>query len=457
MTVALFAAGGLLAGLGTRASALAFVAAAVSGARQPQPLLAALTTWTSALAAGWVLMDRRPPRSLAVPCLGAAAVLAAAGSPNGAVVLGLWVIGTIAAVLSRGDEPSASRWALGLAAGDVIFAVAIATTAGRGFEGWPSTLKLPAALAILVAAALRIPLLAGPSPGDGRGETSMRRFASCLILRAQLVVLIGLAIAASGDRTLVRAVVILGAVSFAVSVLARRSAVDAFQEAGLVAMTIGGSALGWIPSGWAWGALAAGTLIHHLRFSLEAPSSGAFADAIARGGGVGLPFLPVSAALLEGAFAASSRLATIMLVAIVCGFAGRTYIGPASLPLRRRPAHEPERLALWAPVIGVGAACVAAPLLSLPRPPGGGTSQWLGVWGAAAVLIAAAAGSQMRGVVPTPRDVDRDLGASMSRAIAERVSVLDVIATDAVLWATLTAVAAAGVLLWVIGLGRGFL
>ena len=100
MTVFLFAGGGLLAGLGTRASAALFVAAAVFGARQPEPLLAALSTWTAATAAGWVLLERGSPRAAALPCLGAAAVLAAAASPNGAVVLGLWVLGTVAVDLA---------------------------------------------------------------------------------------------------------------------------------------------------------------------------------------------------------------------------------------------------------------------------------------------------------------------------------------------------------------------
>ena len=457
MTVALFAVGGVLAGLGTRLAALAFVAAAVFGARQPQPLVAALSTWTAAMAAGWVLMDERSPRALAIPCLGAAAVVAAAGAPNGAVVLGLWVIGTAAAVLSLGELASGRRWALGLVAGDVIFAVALATTAGSGFEGWPATLKVPGAIAMLAAAAARAPLIAGPSEDDrsiesDRGST----FASCLVLRAQTVMLIGLAIAAAGDPTTVRVIVVLGAIAFAAAVIAAsRTAADALQEIGLVAMAAGAAALGWVPAGWAWGALAAGTLIHHLRFTVDARSTGGFAEAIGRGGGVGLPFLPVSAALLEGAFGASSELTVIVLVAVLVGLAGRTSFVHVRRP---RPARGADAPRAWAPVAAAFAASVVAPVLSLPRPPGGGAAPWPGPWAAAVVVVAAIAGSQLplvagrEGGTAPPRRVD-----TYRRAVSERLAVLDVIATDVVLWAALASVAAAGVLLWLIGLGRGFL
>jgi hypothetical protein len=457
MTVLLFAVGGLLAGLGTRLCALAFVAAAVFGARQPQPLLAALTTWTAATAAGWVLLDERSPRALAVPLLGAAAVLAAAGAPNGAVVLALWAIGTIAAVLSRGDVASGARWALGLVAGDVVFAIAVATTAGRGFEGWPATLKLPGAIAMLAAAAVRTPLVAGPPDDTGSKDGHpVRSFAACLILRAQIVMLIGLAIAAAGDLTTMRVLVVLGALAFAGAVIAgSRATVDGMQEIGAVAMVAGGAALGWLPAGWAWGALAAGTLIHHLRFTVDSRPAGRIADAIGRGGGIGLPFLPVSVALLEGAFAASTDLAIVVALAVLIGLAGRTRIAPT----RRDPSRELDPVRAWAPVVAAFAASVIAPALSLPRPPGGGSAPWPGAWAAALIAIAAVIGSQIPGL-STERAADGDVSngvAVFRRAATERFAVLDVIATDVVLWAGLTSVAAAGVVLWLIGLGRGFL
>jgi hypothetical protein len=456
MTVVLFAAGGLLAGLGTRLSAVALVAAAVFGARQPQPVLAALCTWTAATAAGWILLDRRSPRALAVPCLGASAVLAAAGAPNGAVVLGLWGLGTISAVVSVGTLPSARRWALGLAVGDVVFAVAIATTAGRGFEGWPATLKAPGALAMLAAAVLRAPLAGGPIGDrrpDGGGDAA---YPALLIVRAQTIMLVGLAIAAGG-RAPLRPILVLGAVAFAVATVASaRSTADTVQELGLVAMAIAGAALGWVPAGWAWGALAAGTLIHHLRLTVESRAGGGVADAIVRGGGVGLPFLPVAAALLEGAFSASSRLATVVLVGVLLGFAGRASMRSVS----ERSASAPvDHLRAWGPIALAAAASVAAPLLWLPQPPGGGDAPWPGVWAAAIVAVAAIVGSQLRDVVTmptvdvrTPRHVD-----VVRRAATDRMAALDVIATDVVLWATFTAVGAAGVVLWLIGLGRGFL
>ena len=456
MIVALFAAGGLLAGLGTRLSAAAFVAAAVFGARQPQPVLAALCTWTAATAAGWVLLDRRSPRVLAVPCLGAAAVLAAAGSPNGAVVLALWVLGTISAVVSVGALTSARRWALGLAAGDVIFAVAIATTAGRGFEGWPATLKVPGAFAMLVGAVLRAPLAGGPSERRRPAGSEVCASPALLIIRAQTVMLIGLVIAGAG-RTPLRAIVVLGAIAFAAATVASaRSTLDTVQELGLVAMAVAGAGLGWVPAGWTWGALAAGTLIHHLRFTVEIRPAGSVAEAIARGGGIGLPFLPVAAALLEGAFSASSRLASVVLVGVLLGFAGRA--SAASVGERRSSAPI-DHVRAWGPIALAAAAAVAAPLLWLPQPPGGGDAPWPGAWAAAAVAVAAVAGSQLGGVVAPPTDDARPPRRVdvVRRTASDRLAVLDTIASDVVLWAAFAAVGAAGVVLWLIGLGRGFL
>lgn len=449
MTVFLFAVGGLLAGLGTRVSAALFVAAAVFGARQPEPLLAAVSTWTAVTAAGWVLLERGSPRAAAVPCLGAAAVLGAAGSPNGAVVLGLWVLGTVAVVVQRGELVSGRRRAIGLAAGDVVFAVAIATTAGDGFEGWPSTLKLPGAVAMLVAAVMRAPLAGGPA-----GDVSVSYPAS-LIVRAQTVVLIGLAVA-TANRATISTIVVLGAVAFAASsVASRRSTIDAVQELALVAIAVGAAALGWVPTGWAWGALAAGTLIHHLRFTVGANPSGAVADAIGRGAGIGLPFLPVATALLEGAFRTSSRLTLVLLFGILGGLAGRTR-SPALSGPRTRPQLDPVRA--WGPIAAAGAASVAAPLLWSPSPPAAGEGAWPPLWVAAAVIVAAAAGSQMRGVV-APRPVGRAKPPlhSVVRSFEERFALVDGLATDVVLWAAVTAVAAAAVVLWLIGLGRGFL
>jgi hypothetical protein len=449
VTVFLFAAGGLFAGLGTRASAALFVAAAVFGARQPEPLIAAVCTWTAAAAAGWVLLERGSPRAAALPCLGAAAVLAAAGSPNGAVVLGLWVLGTVAVVLQRGELAAGRRWAIALAAGDVVFAVAIATTAGRGFEGWPATLKLPGALAMLVAAVMRAPL-AGGSAGAASGS-----YPACLIVRAQTVVLVGLAVAA-GDRTTASSVVVLGAFAFASSsVASRRETVDAVQELGLVAIAVGAAELGWVPAGWAWGALAAGTLIHHLRFTVDARPPGPIADAIGRGAGIGLPFLPVATALLEGAYRTSSRLTVVVLLGLLAGLAGRTRISPVRIPRTTR-ALDPARA--WGPIALAGAASLAAPLLWSPSPPAGGEAAWPPVWAAVVVIVAAVVGSQVRNLVAAPpRAALTASRPAIANLLDERLAMIDAVATDVVLWAAVTAVAAAAVVLWLVGLGRGFL
>jgi hypothetical protein len=447
MTVFLFAGGGLLAGLGTRASAALFVAAAVFGARQPEPLLAALSTWTAATAAGWVLLERGSPRAAALPCLGAAAVLAAAASPNGAVVLGLWVLGTIAVILQRGELTSGRRWAIGLAAGDVVFAVAVATSAGRGFEGWPSTLKLPGAISMLVAATMRAPLAGGP-PG-----AASEAYPSNLIVRAQTVLLVGL-VATAADRRTIAVMVVLGTIAFAASsILVRRATIDAVQELGLVAIAVGAAALGWVPEGWAWGALAAGTLIHHLRFTVGLRPSGELADAVIRGAGIGLPFLPVATALLEGAFRTSSRLTVVLLLGVVVGLAGRARSVPE--PMRRGTSAHPLRA--WGPVVAAGAASVAAPLLWSPSPPAGGDASWPPMWSAALVVAAAVAGSQVRGVVIARRVDAATPRRSLADVLDGRFTIVDTVATDVVLWAAVTAVVAAAVVMWLIGLGRGFL
>lgn len=447
MTVFLFAAGGVLAGAGTRVCVVALVAAAVFGARQPQPLLAALGAWTAASAAAYVLLERASPRDAVLPLLGSAAVLAAAGSPNGAVVLGLWVLGTIAAVMSRGEDASGRRWALGLAASDVVLAVAVATTAGRGFEGWPFTLRPSGAVAMLAAAVIRAPLAGGP-----RSQPTAR---SSLVVRTQAAVLIALA-AASADRTLLRVMIVLGALAFAAAPLSSvRSAVDGLQELGLLATIVGAAALGWVSIGWAWGVLAAGTLIHSLRFTLGRHPSGPLTDAIGRGAGIALPFLPPCAALLEGAFRSSSDLTIVVVFAVLAGLAGRTASTRVDADSESGPL---DVVRAWVPPFVAAAASVAAPLLWLPDPPAGGEVGWPPLWGAAIVLVAAIGGSQLRGVVSDRDGSDAMRSRTALMRLTERPSaILDVVANDVVLWATVTAVAAAAVVLWLVGLGRGFL
>ena len=447
MTVFLFAAGGVLAGAGTRLCVAALVAAAVFGARQPQPLLAALGTWAAVSAAGWILLARRSPREAALPLLGTAAVLATAGSPNGAVVLGLWVLGTAAAVLARGVDASGRRWALGLAASDVVFAVAVATTAGRGFEGWPFTLRPSGAVAMLAAAAIRAPLAGGPS--------SHASSASSLIVRTQTAVLVALG-AATADRTLMRIIIVLGVLAFATAPLSSvRSRIDGLQEVGLLAAVVGAAALGWIAIGWAWGVLAAGTLIHHLRFTVGSTASGQVADAIGRSAGIGLPFLPACTALLEGAFRSSSDVTAVVIVAVLAGLAGRASSVPVDVD--HPTGRDVDVVRAWVPVALAAAASIAAPLLWLPEPPAGGAVDWPPLWGAAVVAGAAIVGSQLRGVISDEHPVHVARPAVITRWKERPSAVVDVVATDVVLWATVTAVAAAAVVLWLVGLGRGFL
>lgn len=444
MTVLLVVIGAAGAALGTRAAAAAFVAAAVSGA-MGDPQVAAITTWSSALAAGWLLLTDRSPRPLALPALGLAAVLAAGSATNGAVVLGLWVIATCAAVVSRGDGRSADTWALWLCGLDLVLVVCIASTAARGFEGWPQTLTVPAASVVLAAASARALVAAGPDD-----ETW---FAGLLVVRAQAVVLTAFAIRAASSG-LSEAAVVVAAVAFAAAPLfGRRAVIDAVQEFALVMMALAAANLGWGPVGWEWGALAAGTLMHYLRFTVRRTRSAPFARALSVTAGVGAPLLPVVLVELEGAARAPRVLAVVVLIGLLAGLAGRTRV-PLP-PLSRRTARGADEVRSGAVLAVAAIASVLGVAFTLPRPPGGEAVVAPPLWAAAVVAAAAVAGARVIRVVNPGRR--EPFVVPWSRAMVERAAIVGDIVTPRMLWAVVGVLVICAAAMWAVGASRGFL
>src|SRR5205807_1796199 len=89
----------------TRVASLAAMLAAVQhGSASPA------TAATAAMAA-FLIGSGIPPRRVAIPAIGAAAVIAAGAAGNAAIVLALWTVGTAAAVESRPRGQQGGRWA----------------------------------------------------------------------------------------------------------------------------------------------------------------------------------------------------------------------------------------------------------------------------------------------------------------------------------------------------------
>jgi hypothetical protein len=450
MTVILCALAGLVAALGTRGALVVFIAAAVAATGRDD--IAAIGTWTPALAAGWILLTDRPVRTIALPALGAASVLAAGTARNGAVVLGLWVVGTAAAIVAVLMEPSPSvqpagrRWALGLTALDIVLAGLVASSAGRGFEGWPVTGGTPVALVLVACAVLRAPFAAGPA--------DRLRLPGLLIVRAQTVVLVMFA-STVGGVVVGRTLLAVGAIGFVLAhASTRRAVIDVSQELSLAAMAVAIAVLGWGPSGWLWGALAAGTLMHQLRFTVAGRGPGAIADRLGRSAGIGLPFLPVIAAVLEGASHAAGTfdrgLRALVVVAIGLGLAAHSR--EPSAAGRERSSGE-ERRAVGILVL-VGAASLWATLLAWPLPPAGETTWWPPAWASVIVAIAGVAGLGLARSLAPGRAPPRG-GRWVSIDLpTER---LDKVASPRTLAGAVAALGTAAVMLWLVGLARGFL
>lgn len=447
MTVALVAVGGVAAALGTRLCALAFIASAVLAARNPAPVLAAIGTWTCALLAGWALLGPHAPTRIAVPAFGAAAVLSAAAAPNVAVVLGLWALGTVAAFVTRAPSIRGRRWAALLCTSDVLIAAALASTASDGFQGWPFTLRLPGVCLLLAAAVVRAPLAAGSDD-----ETSMP---ALVVVRLQAVLLVAYAVASSTPNML-RAVVVAAAIGFLLAAAARRpDVVDVSQELALAAMALATTRLGWQPSGWLWGALAAGTLMHQLRFSLADARAAAYVEALRRAAGLGLAFLPVVVAQLEASFRSGDWTSAVVLLGVAGGLAGRSRIVLTDVPPARTRGVAQATFA-WLPLAAATTAAMWAPLLALPRPPAGQAVAWPDPWALAIVVTAVIVGLRASPMAEAlPREAVRSV--RMPDRLRAAIGVVDGVATDRAIWTGFALVVATAIALWTMGLVRGFL
>ena len=453
MTLLLFAAGAAAAALGTRLAALAFVGAAVTAARSPD--LVIVGTWTAALAAGWLLLTRSDIRRLAIPALGAAAVLAAGTAPNGAVVGALWVIATAAAVIARGTSPAAGRWAAALLIGDVGVLAAIATTVPNGFEGWPSTLGAEGTIVLLVVAAIRVPLASG---ADDREP-----LAGLLIVRTQCAVLLSFVVAA-GTSGVRHAVALVAAAAFASApYVFRRATADSVQELAVFALALAVGALGWGPQGWAWSALAAGTLMHYLRFSVGRGVASGYAQALGRTAAIGLPWLPVVLALLEGSLRSRGLPAAAVAAGLLGGLAARARaIGPALAHGRPRgPVPVLDEVRAWTVVALVVAAALWAPVFTLPPSVGGTRVGWPPAWAVAVVALAVVAAGTFLRLLGTPSLVGsarpQPVQVRPPSAVISAAGRLDVLAPQLRLLIGVGALGAGAAALWLVGVARGFL
>jgi hypothetical protein len=467
VTFLAYGAAAILAAAGTRAAAAIFAAAAVLAAvlsTGTQPAAAAIA-WTAAMAAG-LIWAGVPPRRLAVPAIGAAAAIAAGGAGNASIVLALWTLGTGVAVLSRPTGPEGSRWAFGLLQADLLLAATVVYTAlTYGFAAWPHRLGNVGTVALLVSAFARVPAVGWP---EERSELGL------LLVRAQAVVLATVAVRAAGHEVLVVAVVVAAAV-FAAGPLARRVAVgDAMQEFALVVLALSVSALGWGAAGWVWGALAGGTLMHHLRLmGWDTDERSALARAIVRGGGIGLPLLPAVSAVITAVLPRPGPLRVVVVAGLAAGLAARVAPLPAKVqaevegagggrPFETSARRNARRNAngvngwSWGLLAAAASAALIAPAVALPRPPGGEPIPWPPVWAAAFVAAGALAGVIVPGLGPAAESRAERRPFTVPGA-AEAIRLLDPPGGTAALVGLLAvfAVLAAGIL--VLGWVRGFL
>ena len=272
--------------------------------------------------AGGLICAGVRPRRLALAAIGAAAAVAAGAAGNAAVVLALWTVGSGAALVSRPAGNDGGRWAFALLQADLLVAAAVAYTAIRfGFAAWPERLGDVGATVLLVSALARASAVGWP--GD-RPELGL------VLVRAQTVVLLTVAVQAASSE-LLAVVLPVGALVFAAAILASRPAVrDAFQEIAVVGMALAVTAMGWRPAGWVWGALAGGTLMHHLRLSGRSGRTQAslLARALSASGGVGLPLLPAATAVIAATLPHAGYARVLVVAGVGAGLAGRVWFRP---------------------------------------------------------------------------------------------------------------------------------
>lgn len=448
VTLLAFLVAATLASLGTRAAGGVFVLAAVAAA-WTGGTTATTATWTAALAAGLGLAGASP-RRLAVPAVGATAALAAGAAGNAATVAGMWMLGTAAAVLSRPQSDDGQRWAFGLLQADLLVVGAVVFTAvDSGFSAWPLRLGDVGAGLLFVSAAVRIPAMAGPSGATVPG---------LLIVRTQVFVLLATAVRASSNGMLV-AVLAAGAAVFAAGGLATLPRLrDAAQEAGLVAAALAVAGLGWKPAGWAWGAMAGGVLTHQLRLMAGRTPAGSFARAIAWGGGVGLPLLPVVGALLTASVTHRGWAPPLVVAGLAAGMAGRAW-GSAS-PHEAEGALEGFGASATLRTAVVASASVAvglaAVLLTLPARVAGDAFAWPAPSTAALVIVAALAGVGFPGLAPPVRAA-RVRRPVRIPGLQRAARVLDPPAGAVAIVGLLGVLAAASAGVLAVGWARGFL
>ena len=440
MTLLFMALAALAAALGTQAASILLIVAATLAATGTT--LVAAGTWTAALAAGamWLSGTRR---RLALPIAATSAVLAAGAAPNVAAVLGLWVAGTGATLLAVDamQSDTGRRFGVMFAAADLPLVAAVGAGAVRGFQGWPSGAQGFVAVALACTAVSKALLARAPTAADEAGVL--------LVARTQGLIAALLAVRAAPHEIL-QMLVIGGGVAFAVIPhFSQDAVVDVVQEMALVTIAASSAVLGWGPQGWIWAALAAGTLIHHLRLSTRGTSLASVATLLTRGGAIGFPFLPVVLAELESAARSRPGAGAALVVAFVYGLAARIR------PVARARLRRPPRLRELAPLLFVGAAFAAslwAPLLSSPHPPAGIAIEHLPAWAAPVIAAAAAGGWFFPQFVRGP--------AQPAKPAVVRLPELpfrDLLVRPLVLEGVAAALAAAATLMWALGAVRGFL
>jgi hypothetical protein len=451
VTIVLLGLGALASAVGTRAALLLFVGAAVAGAMDD--FFPALSVWTASMLAGLLLRPGLAARRLALPALGAGAVLVAASSSNAAAVVGLWVVGTAVVCFGRGQATESRRWALLVCLADIPLAGAVIYNAvDSGFEAWPPVSGSAAAIAMLVSAGLRLPLTAGSD--DENEETAL------VVVRTQTaaLILVGLS---SGGLGLAEGVVGVAAAAFLMAGLAGSPARrDGAQELSLVALAAAGSVLGWTPEGWVWGALAAGTLIHHLRVSSEDARPNVLVAGVLNGAGFGLPFLPVVAALLEGSLRAGSWYGAVTAIACLLGLALRARPeAEEDAATKRRKGRDLAGILRFSWLALTVLAGLAAFVLALPRPPAGDVLSWPPLWAAAVIGACGLVGARFPRFAP--RSQGRPGGPAVAiqawRPVPRAVSVLERVAQTRALEASLVLLVLTGIVLWAAGILRGFL
>jgi hypothetical protein len=230
---------------------------------------------------------------------------------------------------------------------------------------------------------------------------------------------------------------------------------DGIQEISLVGLTAASSFLGWTPGGWEWGALAAGTLIHLLRVSAGRGSTGALAAGMLRGAGLGLPFLPVVVAQLEGLFGERNWVAAFVALGLLGGLAARARSSTSIEEPAGPKTLVKDRLWRAGWVALAATASLWSATLALPAALGGDVAPWPPVWAIGIVAGLGAIGARFPNLAPR-RAGSREPVRSLPSA-PRLVDVLDRIAVTRMLEIALVCLLLAAAGLWVAGLLRGFL